>query len=488
MHQIISKALPNTCHMMNALTYLITLTILSSVFLNAEEISESLRKSIDMKNLADKKFGKVLYRAINEEGLNDTRSKNKRKRVKLSDVPYFDILNRNRDFRRQIINPSQLPRQPKEKWGHFERNNGNKKMSPKVPRQLKGAKDDLDQKRKIKAIDKRLVEETSNSNLEKADAASLKKFRQLQPYGPELLEALGIEYFSDRTYDRYHPAYPTYSHGRSLDKNVIKEAIKNKENDAKKPELEGAEEQGIIDSLASTAGPTIADALSSNIFGKAPNSNLQTQPINTQDRYSQPIPPYPVEENDNLNDQLLYNSHANHYGIHGGIPMQPYYPSSANTYQQTYQHPASTSFIYNIDSRPGYGIIGPLGPPLDLSIDTLGPPLDLRGTQPVIASGVTQKFSSFGEYNYPSSPSPYYVSNQGISSIIPNHGNRVNTQNYAAGGSYYGIPYGRNSLEFPEARKKGVTVGKVVGGALAAGTCSSNLIVIHLGYFLSSFW
>ena len=132
--------------MMHALTYLITLTILSSVCLNAEEISESLRKSIDMKNLADKKFGKVLYRAINEEGLNNTTSKNKLKRVKLSDVPYFDILNRNRDFRRQIINPSQLPRQPKGKWGHFERNRDNKKLSPKVSREWIGNKDDFDQK------------------------------------------------------------------------------------------------------------------------------------------------------------------------------------------------------------------------------------------------------------------------------------------------------------------------------------------------------
>ena len=482
MHQIIAKALSNTCHMMNALTFLMGLTLLSSVCLNAEEISESLRKSIDMKNLADKKFGKMLYRAINEEGLNNTRSKNKRKRVKLSDVPYFDILNRNRDFRRQIINPSQLPRQPKEKWGHFERNNGNKQLSPKVPRQLKEAKDDFDQKHKVKATDERLVEETSSSNVEKVDSTSMKKFRQLQPYGPKLLEALGIHY---RTYDRYHPTYPTYSHGRSLDKTVIKEAIKNKENDTKEPEQDGEEEQGHMESMATTADSTIDAALSSNSFGHAPHSNLQTKISNTQDRYSQPIPlngfpPYPVDEIENLNDQPPYISHANHYGIHGGIPAHQY-----QQYQpQQYQEPASTTWIYNIDSRPGYGTIGPLGPPLDLSIGPLGPPLDLRDTQPVIASsGVTQKFSSFGENYYPSSPSPYYVSSQGISSIIPQHGNRVNTQNYVVGGSYYGIPYSRNSLTFPEARKKGVTVGKVVGGALAAGNFCSNFLVIHTYVF-----
>ena len=315
MHQIISKALPNTCHMMNALTYLITLTILSSVRLNAEEISESLRKLIDMKNLADKKFGKVLYRAINEEGLNDTRSKNKRKRVKLSDVPYFDILNRNRDFRRQIINPSQLPRQPKEKWGHFERNAGNKKLSPKIPRQLKGTKGDFDRKHKVKAIDERLVGATSSSNLEKVNAASMKKFRHLQPYGPELLEALGIHY---RTYDKNHPTYPTYSHGRSLDKTLIKEAIEKKENDAKEPAPEVEEEQGHMESLANTADSTIEAALSSNSFGHAPHSNLQTKISNTQDRYSQPIPlgafpPYPIDENENLNDQPPFISHANPY-------------------------------------------------------------------------------------------------------------------------------------------------------------------------------
>ena len=465
--------------MMNALTYLIALTILPSGCLNADEISESLRKSIDIKNIADKQFGKVLYRAINEEGLDGTRSKNKRKRVRISDVPYFDILNRNRDFRRQIINPSQLPRQPKEKWGHFERNKSNEKLSPKVPQKLIGAKDDFNHKRKVKAIDERLVEETSSSNLGKADAASMKKFGQLQPYGPELLEALGINY---RTYDRYHPTYPTYSHGRSLDKDVIKEAIENEENDAKEPEPEVEEEQGIIDSLASTVGSTSGAALSSESTGHPPHPNIQTKISNTQDRYSQPIPlvgfqPYPIQEN-----QAPYGPHADPYGIHGGIPMQPYFSGSANTNEQ-YHQPASNTWIYSLNKRPGFGTIGPLGPPLDLSIDSLGPPLDLRDTQPVIASGVTQRFPSFGDNYYTSSPSQYYVSGQGISSIIPQHGNRVNTQNYVSGGYYYGIPYSRNSLEFPEARKKGVTVGKVVGGALAAGIYHSNLIEIHQGYF-----
>ena len=468
---------------MNVSICCIAFILLSPIFLNAEEISESLRKSIDIKKRADKQFGKVLYRAINEEGLNNTTSKNKRKRVKLSDVPYFDILNRNRDFRRQIINPSQLPRQPKGKWGHFEIDRDNKKLSPKVSREWIQNNNDFDQKRKYTGTDERLAEETSSSNVEEADDPSMKRLGQLQPYGPELYKLLDIQYPSDKTDDNYHPTYQTYSYGRSLDESVIKEEIKKEENDTKEPE-----EQGFVESLANTAGPTIGAAFSSHIFGQAPHSNLQTQTPSTQDRYSQPIPlgafpPYPLEENENLNYQPPYSSHANHFGIHGGIPPQPNYSGSSNTYPQPayeqYQHPASTSFIYNIDTRPGYGVIGPLGPPLDLSIDSLGPPLDLRDTQPIIASGVTQKFSSFGDDYYPSSPSPYYVSSQGISSIIPQYGNRVNTQNYAAGGSYYGNPYGRNSLKFPEARKKGVTVGKVVGGALAAGNFYSNFIVIH---------
>ena len=476
---------------MNVSICCIAFILLSPIFLNAEEISESLRKSIDIKNKADKQFGKVLYRAINEEGLNNTTSRNKRKRVKLSDVPYFDILNRNRDFRRQIINPSQLPRQPKGKWGHFERNRDIKKLSPKVSREWIGNKNDFDQKIKYVDIDERLDEETSSAYIKKADDASMKRLGQLQPYGPELYKLLDIRYPYDKTDDKYHPTYQTYSYGRSLDESVIKEEIKKEENDTKEPE-----EQGFVESLANTVGPTIGAALSSHISGQAPNSNLQTQTPNTQDRYSQPIPlggfpPYPLDENAHLNDQPLYFSHANPYGIHGGIPTRPNYPGSANTYPQPayeqYQHPASTTWIYNIDSRPGYGTIGPLGPPLDLSIDSLGPPLDLRDTQPVIASGVTQRFPSFGDNYYTSSPSPYYVSTQGISSIMPQHGNRVSTQNYAAGGSYYGIPYSRNSLEFPEARKKGVTVGKVVGGALAAGTSYLNLIVIHPYIFRSSF-
>ena len=530
--------------------------------LRSETVSRSVAETVDIGEPVVK-FGAVLYDAINEEGLEQTLPNNRMKRVKLSDVRYFDILNRNREYRRQIVSPSQLPRQPKERWEKVKGTENEYKNTPsddsgfvsKVPSSVQNT-EELDVQPQIPNEEDR------------------KSAKQLYYYGPEFLKLLGLSYTSDGSVKKDFKIPASLLRGRSIDEIMAVQNLENKVNNTN--ESTGG---SFLSSVANAAGSQIGAALANNLLGQPTIHNSPIQNPNLSNKFPpQYLGAYPhtldndydynddtgytekedaddkedgekADDEEGISDnntkkkkkkmptkrrpngrppyygQSSYPSYALPYSPYAGV--QPTSPVSAglnNQYQQhvignrpvigsglaqgqfgiggspgiTYAGEQALSSVgsayhqtYPSAQFPGQGI-SPHASPITSGYGNSG------FTSPVISSfnqhgysspaplstssytnsGISSGYGNTGftapvssNFNQPgySSPSPHLTSsytNSGFSSNYPSSSGYTPVTN---AGSYYGSPYGRVLLDVPEARKKGSTVGKVVGGALAAG-------------------
>ena len=230
------------------------------------------------------KFGDLIYKALNEKGLNKETSNKKPKRVRMSDVPYFDILNRNREFRRQIISPGQLPRQPKERWKQGKGTNtklSDQKFFDSIP---------------IKSHQVEYDETAANSG-------SKKRAKQLHYYGPEFLKLLGLSYASKLQHDKGADDVLRLTKSRSLKEIKMEENANKKHN--KTTEAGDSIKDTFLSSVANVAGSQLGVALASNVLGQPPiPQSLPSIPSRPSQHGS--FPNYPNNDHD-YNDEQEYN-------------------------------------------------------------------------------------------------------------------------------------------------------------------------------------
>ena len=256
-------------------TCLFILFSLSAGFSSKETITNPL---IEIAEEPKAKFGDLIYKALNEDGLNKGPSNKKTKRVRMSDVPYFDILNKNREFRRQIISPGQLPRQPKERW---EQGRGTKTLSGQ------------------KYVDSMSIKSHQvDYDGTDANGGSSKQAKQLHYYGPEFLKLLGLSYESKTQHDKGIDEMIRLTKSRSLKEMSTEETIKKKDN--KTTETADSVKDTFLSSVANAASSQLGVSLASNILGHPPIPS----PPSPHDSF----PHYPNDD-DNYNDDKENNKH-----------------------------------------------------------------------------------------------------------------------------------------------------------------------------------
>ena len=217
---------PRRCSMGVYQSFIIFVILTLSPALRSETVSSSVAETVDIGDPVVK-FGAVLYDPINEEDLEQTLPNNRLKRVKLSDVRYFDILNRNREYRRQIVSPSQLPRQPKERWEKVKGTENEYKNTPsddsgfvsKVPSSVQNT-EELDVQPQIPNEEDR------------------KSAKQLYYYGPEFLKLLGLSYTSDGSVKKDFKIPASLLRGRSIDEIMAVQNLENKVNNTTRIKLQ----------------------------------------------------------------------------------------------------------------------------------------------------------------------------------------------------------------------------------------------------------
>ena len=503
------------------LSWFFILALLLSFSKAEENVKVSLKSSTEVNN-TETKFGlrNYLYKAINKHRVDDGMSKNRRNRVKLSDVPYFDILNKNREYRRQIISPSQLPRQPKERWEQVEGATRRNEDGMSEALSVKKAKDKRMDDDTFQLLgSKSAASITSLETKERTKNKSMKRAKQLYYYGPEFLELLGISYLSNKPSNKDIFKPTILSKRRS-----IEEIPERKERGKKDNDTSDATEGNFLSSVANAAGSQIGVALASNILGHPSNLNPPIRNSNIKNKYHPNhlggYPPYPGHGYDYDYDQDYYDDdedgdnekkvndkkepikdkkkkrkkkkrHPNTRPSRYGQSPYAQYPSPYAPYPGAYHPSQISSGLINsypqqfVGGRPGVGsgIAQPsTGRPGIGSGITQGAPN--FGNRPGIGSGVTQGYhqtypSTFSGSGINVSPAISTYGNSGFHAAYPS-GSGVTTGTYYdfTTGTYHGSPYGRSVLVgFPEARKKGVTVGKVVGGALAAGNLEIDSVV-----------
>ena len=452
------------------MSYCICFFVLSSLAVsNQENISNPV---LDLEEKTKSNFGDVIYKALNEDGLNERKINEKPKRVRMTDVPYFDILNRNREFRRQIISPSQLPRQPKERW-----------------EQRKVAKQQYSTDKSIFEHEKQ--DESNNS---------VKRAKQLHYYGPEFLKLLGISYLSKTIPEKDVENENGLMSSRSLKEIKLEESSENREDEkTEAPELSVPSPVPI-----STSNPIQSEnndeekSEDGKKNNKKKTKEKETNQSNTEaNRYSYPAfaqytHPYSLYSSGH-HPGLVSSGIINPYqqqlvgvgptiqntfvpGVIGttgnigsvsGVTHVPVNPG--NSYQQTY--PLSYNnyghHSSNLVTSPTFGTVG-----FASSAAISGPGLGNSGF-PNSQSIATPHIGNSGFSNSASST----YSNSGISSSSYPIGNGFTSNAFSV--PYYSNPHGRTATEIVESRKKkkkkgskkkgSTSVKKVVGGALAAG-------------------
>jgi hypothetical protein len=434
----------------------------------------------------------------------------------LSDVRIFDILNRNREYRRQMVTGQQLPRQPKERWEQVKstENDNTKLLS-----------DDSEFESKVQNT-KELEFHPQTPN-EKAR----KRAKQLYYYGPEFLKLLGLSYTSNGSFKKDLKNPTSLLRGRSIDEIIALDNRENKENNTS--ESTGG---SFFSSVASAAGTQIGAVLASNLLGQPALLNTPIQNPNLSNKYppnylqGYPQTPHTPDNDYNYNDETGYNEEEDHDDKEDGGKTdveegmsdttktkrrpnkrppyygQPSYPSYALPYSPyAVAHPIShiSAGLNNpyqqqvVGSRPsiGYGLsqgqfgiggrpgIAYAGEPAVSSVGGAyhqtytsaqfsgygnshhAAPVTSGYGNPGFTSPVTSSFNQPG-YSSPAPLSTSSYTNSGFASNYPS------SSAYTPGsfaGSYYGRPYGRVLLDVPEGRRKDSNVGKLVGGALAAG-------------------
>ena len=492
-------------------------------------------------------FGTRFFKAEKRRNLEERTPIKKRPRIRLSDVPYFDILSRNRDYRRKIINPSQLPRQPKERRMHPQFDSGNKTTSTIVS-------EEKYQLTNIKSLDRELKQNDNNNNKyfndytldvtnnaqlierpvrlnpsvpnitetkitnstsSKSNKSSKKKAKQLYYYGPEFLKLLGISYNSDTVRNDGTARTTSLKEDRSSDENDLSDGDEKKSNNTSSTST-----NSFLSSIANAAGSQIGVALASNVLGRPPISgalnenNQRPQVINKY--HPQYLGGYPTfsgydydygddqdyDHNDDSNDDIedekevdagktkkkkkkkrrphkrpsryghpSYNPYVAPYSQYTPSYSTNPYLSGINQYQQQPLFgsrpgigPGLAQSSYYLNGRPGIG-------------SSISHGLSYPGGRPGIGSGITQGSAPLLNTHHLAYPSTY--SGNGVNIPTSNYAPSGFASSYPSGLGYTnsiktpyysGLGYGRIALgDTLQARKKGVTVGKVVGGALAAG-------------------
>ena len=442
-------------------SYCICFLVLSSLAVSNQEKTSS--PLLELAEKTKSNFGDVIYKALNEDRLKNGKINEKPKRVRMSDVPYFDILNRNREFRRQIISPSQLPRQPKERWEQ------RKVAEPKY------------------STEKSIFEHEEPD----ANNKSVKRAKQLHYYGPEFLKLLGISYLSKTIPEKDIENLNGLMRSRSLKETKLEQSIEKKEDEkTTAPELSVPSPVPI-----SIPNPNPSENNDEEKSEDGKKNNKKKNQSNTEaNRYSQPAfaqytHPYSLYSSGH-HPGLVSSGIINPYqqqlvgvgptiqstfvpgviGTTGNIgsvsgvahvPVNPDY-----SYQQT--HPLSYNnyghHSPNLVTSPTFGAVG-----FASSASISGPGLGNTG----FPNSQAISTPHIGNSGFSNSASSTY-SNSGFSSSSYPIGNGFTSSAFSV--PYYGNPHGRIATEMFESRKKkknkkkgSTSVKKVVGGALAAG-------------------
>lgn len=451
-------------------SYCIWCLFLSSLAVSNQE--KSSNPTLELAEQLKSNFGDVIYKALNEDGLKNDKIIEKPKRVRMSDVPYFDILNRNREFRRKIISPSQLPRQPKERW---------------------------EQKKVAKP---KYSAEKSTFAHEEPDASnkSEKRAKQLHYYGPEFLKLLGISYLSKTLPEKDIENENGWMSSRSLKDIELEESNEKKEDE----KTEAPELSDPIPVPISTSNPDQSDNNDDEKSGdgkkndkKKMKGKKKNQSNTEANRYSQPAfaqytHPY-----------SLYSS-GHHPGLVSSGIINPYQQQLVGvgpTIQSTFVpgvigtngNIGSVSGVTHVAVNPGnsYQLTYPL------SYNNYGHHSSNLITNPTFgavgfASSASISGAALGNTGFPNSQSiaTPHIGNSGFSNIASStySNSGFSSSSYPIGNGfpsnafsipYYGNPNGRSATQKIESRKKkkksknkkkgSTSVKKVVGGALAAG-------------------